>query len=309
MAQTARVAFLGLGAMGSPMSRNLLKAGFPLTVWNRTASKAEALGNEGAGVATSPQEAAKGADVVLLCLPTQVEVREILTREDGVLAGIAKGKIIVDTSTIDPTSSIELIAHCRTQGVEMIEAPLSGGTVGAEAGTLTMMIGGEKAILDRVRPVLEAMAKNIFYVGGPGTGQTLKLCNQLIAGSQTVALGEAYAILHATGIDPKLATDVFSVSAADCVAIRQRVPVPGVLPNAPATNGWKPGFATEWMAKDLFLVQQLAKTLNVPVMQTAANFQVLEQSIQEGYAKLDQSVIGKVLIDRIEAAKKKNKGT
>ncbi len=305
MAQTTRVAFLGLGAMGFPMSRNLLKAGFPLIVWNRTASKAQALASEGASVAKTPREAVQGTDVVLLCLPTQVEVREILTRPDGVLAGVAKGKTIVDTSTIDPSASQELIALAKSHGVEMIEAPLSGGTVGAEAGTLTMMIGGDKAILERVRPVLEAMAKNIFYVGGPGTGQTLKLCNQLIAGSQTVALAEAYAILHATGIDPKLATEVLSVSAADCVAIRQRVPVPGVLPNAPATNGWKPGFATEWMAKDLFLVQQLAKVLQVPVMQTAANFQVLQQSMQAGYAKLDQSVIGKVLIDRIDAAKKK----
>jgi 3-hydroxyisobutyrate dehydrogenase len=305
MAQTTRVAFLGLGAMGLPMSRNLLKAGFPLTVWNRTASKAQSLTGDGATVAASPREAAKGADVVLLCLPTQVEVRDILMRPDGVLAGIAKGKTIVDTSTIDPSASSEMIAHCAALEIEMIEAPLSGGTVGAEAGTLTMMIGGDQAILERVRPVLTAMAKNIFYVGGAGTGQTLKLCNQLIAGSQTVALAEAYAILHGAGIDPKLATDVFSVSAADCVAIRQRVPVPGVLPNAPATNGWKPGFATEWMAKDLFLVQQLAKVLGIPVMQTAANFQVLEQSMQEGLGKLDQSVIGKVLIDRIDAAKKR----
>jgi 3-hydroxyisobutyrate dehydrogenase len=286
------------------MSRNLLKAGFPLTVWNRTASKAQALAPEGATVAKTPREAAESADVVLLCLPTQVEVRDVLTRPDGVLAGTAKGKAIVDTSTIDPTASAELIALAKSHGVEMIEAPLSGGTIGAEAGTLTMMIGGEKATLERVRPVLEATAKNIFYVGGPGDGQTLKLCNQLIAGSQTVALAEAYAILHASGIDPKLATDVFSVSAADCVAIRQRVPVPGVLPNAPATNGWKPGFATEWMAKDLFLVQQLAKILEVPVAQTAANFQALQQSVQAGYAKLDQSVIGKVLIDRIDSAKK-----
>lgn len=304
MADSVRVSFLGLGAMGLPMSRNLLKAGFPLTVWNRSADKAHALAASGAKVAATPQDAAKGADVVMLCLPTQVEVRDVLTRPDGVLAGIAEGKTIVDTSTIDPTSSIELIAHCKSRGVEMIEAPLSGGTIGAEAGTLTMMIGGEQAVLDRVRPVLEGVGKNIFYVGGPGAGQTLKLCNQLIAGAQTIALAEAYAILHAAGIDAKLATDVFSVSTANCVAIQQRVPVPGVLPNSPATNGWKPGFATEWMAKDLFLVQQYARALSVPIQQTAANFQLFEESMQAGYAKLDQSVIGKVLIDRIDAARK-----
>ena len=300
-----RVSFLGLGAMGLPMSHNLLKDGFPLTVWNRSAAKAQELAGQGAKVAATPQEAAKTADVVMLCLPTQVEVRDVLTRPDGVLAGIAKGKTIVDTSTIDPTASAEMIALAKSQGVDMIEAPLSGGTIGAEAGTLTMMIGGEKAVLDRVRPVLDGVGKNIFYVGGPGAGQTLKLCNQLIAGAQTVALAEAYALLHAAGIDPKLATDVFSVSTANCVAIQQRVPVPGVLPNSPATNGWKPGFATEWMAKDLFLILQYARALNVPVAQTAANLQLLEESMQAGYAKLDQSVIGKVLIDRIEAARKR----
>jgi 3-hydroxyisobutyrate dehydrogenase len=186
----------------------------------------------------------------------------------------------------------------------MIEAPLSGGTVGAKNGTLTMMIGGDAAVLESVRPVLASMAKNIFHVGGPGMGQTLKLCNQMIAGAQTIALAEAYAVLHAAGVDAKLATDVFAVSTANCVAIQQRVPVPGVLPNAPASNGWQPGFATEWMAKDLFLSQQFARSLDIPVAQNAANLQCFEQSIQAGYRKLDQSVFGKVLIDRIDEHKK-----
>jgi 3-hydroxyisobutyrate dehydrogenase len=305
MTDSTRVAFLGLGAMGFPMARNVLKAGFPLTVWNRTASRAEPLASAGARVASTPKEAVREADVVLTCVPTQVEVRELLMRDDGVLTGMTRVKILVDTSTIDPGSSAELIALAGERGVAMIEAPLSGGTVGAQAGTLTMMIGGDPSVLERVRPVLSAMAKNIFYVGGPGAGQTLKLCNQMIAAAQTVALAESYSVLHAAGIDAKLATDVFAVSSANCVAIQQRVPVPGIQPHGPASNDWKPGFATEWMAKDLFLVQQLAKTLNTPLVQTAANFQLLQDAMQAGYAKLDQSVLGKVMIDRIEAAKRK----
>ena len=122
----------------------------------------------------------------------------------------------------------------------------------------------------------------------------------MIAGAQTVALGEAYAVLHAAGVDPKLATDVFAVSSANCVAIQQRVPVPGVQVHGPASNGWKPGFATEWMAKDLALSQQFARSLDVPVAQTAANLQCFEQSMQAGYRKHDQSIFGKVLIDRID---------
>jgi 3-hydroxyisobutyrate dehydrogenase-like beta-hydroxyacid dehydrogenase len=237
-------------------------------------------------------------------LPTQDEVRDILTRPDGLLAGMTSASTLVDTSTIDPTASQQLIALCGERGIAMIEAPLSGGTIGAKAGTLTMMIGGDTAVLERVRPVLESMAKNIFYIGGPGMGQTLKLCNQMIAGAQTIALAEAYAVLHAAGVDAKTATDVFAVSTANCVAIQQRVPVPGVLPNSPASNEWRAGFATEWMAKDLFLSQQFARSLDVPVAQNAANLQCFAQSMQAGYAKLDQSVYGKVLIDRIDAHKR-----
>jgi 3-hydroxyisobutyrate dehydrogenase len=304
VAAKTNVAFVGLGAMGLPMAEHILAAGFPLTVWNRTPQKADGLVAAGARRAATPKAAAQGADVVLTCLPTQDEVRDVLQRADGLLAGFERGAAFVDTSTIDPSASQQLIAQCAERGIEMIEAPLSGGTIGAKAGTLTMMIGGAAAVLERVRPVLESMAKNIFHVGGPGMGQTLKLCNQMIAGAQTIALAEAYAILHAAGVDAKLATDVFAVSTANCVAIQQRVPVPGVLPNSPATNGWKAGFATEWMAKDLFLAQLFARSLDVPVAQTAANLQCFEQSMQAGYRKLDQSVFGKVLIDAVERHRK-----
>jgi 3-hydroxyisobutyrate dehydrogenase-like beta-hydroxyacid dehydrogenase len=234
-------------------------------------------------------------------------VRDIILRTDGLLTGLIAGKTIVDTSTIDPSASQQLIGICADREIDMIEAPLSGGTIGAKSAALTMMIGGNAAVLERVRPVLESMAKNIFHVGGPGMGQTLKLCNQMIAGAQTIALAEAYALLHAAGVDAKLATDVFAVSTANCVAIQQRVPVPGVQPNGPASNEWRPGFATEWMAKDLFLSLQFARTLDVPVAQNAANLQCFEQSMQAGYRKLDQSVFGKVLIDRIDAHKLEEK--
>lgn len=303
--QLPRVAFLGLGAMGEPMCRNILAAGFPLTVWNRTPARAGGLVSAGARAAATPAEAAAEADVVLTCLPTQVEVHDVLTRPDGILSGIKPAAAYVDTSTIDPNASVAMIALCAARGIAMIETPLSGGTVGAVAGTLTMMAGGDPAVLERVRPVLASMAKNIFYVGGPGAGQTLKLCNNLIAGAQTIALAEAYAILHATGIDAKLATDVFAVSSANCVAIAQRVPVPGVQPNGPASNDWKPGFATEWMAKDLHLVAEFAKSLQVPLHHTATNFQLFTESMQAGYGKLDQSVVGKLMTDRIDAAKAK----
>ncbi len=290
--------------MGAPMSHNLLKAGYPLCVWNRSPEKAEPLRGKGAKVAATPGEAAAFGDVILLCVPTQHEVRDLLTRPDGILAHVRPGSTIVDCSTIDPNASIEHIAMCAEHGVSMIEAPLSGGTIGAEAGTLTLMAGGDERVLESVRPVLEAVGKNIFYMGGPGSGQVTKLCNNLIFAAQMVAVAEAYSLLDAGGIDPKKATDVFAVSTANCTAVQQRVPVAGVQPNAPASNGWKPGFATEWMAKDLDLAQEYARTVGAPVLQVALNHQMHRMAMQEGYAKLDLSTVGKMLLDRLHAQQK-----
>jgi 3-hydroxyisobutyrate dehydrogenase len=288
--------------MGAPMCRNLLKGGFELCVWNRSPEKAEAFKALGARVAATPGEAGAFGDVVLLCVPTQAEVRELLTRADGLLAHVRPGSAIVDCSTIDPNASVDHIRMCAEHGIDMIEAPLSGGTVGAEAGTLTLMAAGDERVLERVRPVLEAVGKNIFFMGAAGAGQVTKLCNNLIMAAQMVAVAEAYTLLDAGGIDPKKATDVFLVSTANCTALA-RVPVPGVVPNSPASNGWKPGFATEWMAKDLDLAQSYAKSVGAPVLQVALNHQVHRMAIQEGYAKLDLSTIGKMLLDRLHAGR------
>ena len=303
VSEKPRVAFLGLGAMGAPMTHNLQKAGFPLTVWNRTREKTAPFEAAGAVVAKTPREAAASADVIMLCVPTQVEVRALLSGDDGVLAGARPGAIVVDCSTIDPSASIAHYALCKAHGVEMLEAPLSGGTAGAQAGTLTLMIGGDVSTLEHVRNVLAAVGKNIFYIGPPGAGQVVKLCNNLIFAAQMIAVSEAYALLSAADIDPAVATDVFKVSTANCTAVQQRVPVPGVQPGAPASNGWKPGFATEWMAKDLDLTEEYARVVGVPVLQVALDHQIHREAIQEGYAKLDLSTIGKMMLDRVAAAR------
>jgi L-serine 3-dehydrogenase (NAD+) len=290
-----RVAFVGLGAMGLPMARNIARAGFPLTVWNRTAATAASVVELGATLAASPQEAAAAADITLLCLPSSPQVAEILERPDGVLAGATPGSIIVDCSTIDPEASKGFAARCAEHGVNFLEGPLSGGTIGATNGTLTLMLGGDAEVVERARPVLQTVGKNLFHVGGPGAGQTVKLCNQMIFAAQMVAVAEAFTLLADTGIDPQLATEIFSVSTADCTAVRGRIPVPGVQPNAPASNDWKPGFATEWMAKDLHLAEELARGLSRFVPQTALNHQMMRLTIEAGYAKQDLSIVGKVL--------------
>ena len=288
--------------MGAPMARNILRGGFPLVVWNRTATKTHDLRDAGAGVAATPAEAARGADVVMVCVPSSPEVHALLTRSDGILAGIERGKAIVDCSTIAPTASIEHHRLCADRGVDMLEAPLSGGTVGATNGTLTLMVGGDAGVLERVRPVLSAVGKNIFHLGPPGAGQAVKLCNNLIFAAQIVATAEAYALLVRAGLDPAKATEVFAVSTADCTAVRQRVPVAGVQPGAPASNAWAPGFATEWMAKDLHLTEEYAKSLGVPVLQTALDHQMLRIAMALGFAKLDLSVVGKMVQDWSQSA-------
>jgi len=297
VSDTLRASFLGLGAMGLPMARNIARAGFPLTVWNRTASKMQELGAKGARVAATPREAAAAADVILICVPSSDEVRDVLTRTDGVFAGAARGSIVVDCSTIDPNASRSFHALAAERGLHFLEAPLSGGTMGAAAGTLTLMVGGDAATLERALPVLKSVGKNIFHLGGPGAGQTTKLCNQMIFAAQMVAVAEAYALLGRAGIDPKLATDVFAVSSANCTAVAQRVPIPGLQPGMPASEGWKPGFATEWMAKDLHLAEEFARSLTQPVMQVALDHQIMRMAMRHGYAKLDISTVGKMMIE------------
>ncbi|MBD5654615.1 MAG: NAD(P)-dependent oxidoreductase [Candidatus Eremiobacteraeota bacterium] len=294
-----RVAYIGLGAMGLPMARNIHKAGFPLSVWNRNLAKSAEFSSDGATVAATPSDAAAAADIIFMCLPAAEEVRDMLAREDGIFAGARNGSIVIDCSTIDPKSSKEMAAQCATRGIDFLEAPLSGGTIGAKNGTLTLMIGGDAAVLERARPVLQVVGKNLFHVGGAGAGQTVKLCNQMIFAAQMVAVAEAFALIDDAGIDPVLATKIFSVSTADCSAVRGRVPVAGVQPDAPASHDYEPGFATKWMAKDLKLVEDLARDSNRAVMQGAVNHQMMRLAMSAGYAEKDLSILGVVLREQI----------
>ena len=193
------------------------------------------------------------------------------------------GKIVVDTSTIDPTVEREQHERVRATGAGYLDGPLSGGTVGAEKGTLTIMIGGDADTLDSVRPVLDAVASLIVHVGGPGMGQVVKLCNNLIYAAQMVATAEATALAVKSGVDLAKLHEVLTHATGDCVAVRTRLPVPGVLPDSPATNGWKPGFMTELMNKD---VGRMPGT-------TVAR-QVLTDAVTAGFGRQDFSALAKL---------------
>ena len=287
-----RIGFVGLGAMGLPMTRHLLTAGHDVTVASRSRAPIDAAVAAGAREGDGPRGVVAASDVTILCVPNSPEVIEVL---DAAIPAIGTGKVIVDTSTIDP--EIERAQHERVTatGAGYLDAPLSGGTVGAERGTLTLMVGGDGAVLDTARPALDPFAGLIVHVGGPGMGQVVKLCNQLVYAAQMLAVAEASTLAAKSGVDLGLLYDVLTHATGDCVALRTRVPFEGAIPDSPASNGWKPGFMTDLMAKDVDLVLAYAAKAGVPALTSGVVRPVLGAASTAGYGREDFSALGKVV--------------
>jgi 3-hydroxyisobutyrate dehydrogenase len=236
---------------------------------------------------------AASSQLVILCVPSSPQVVEVV---DAMLPELEGGQIVVDCSTIDP--DVERAQHERVEavGAKFLDAPLSGGTAGAEAGTLTVMVGGEAATLESVRPVLDAFAARIVHVGAAGMGQVVKLCNNLIYAAQMVATSEATALAVKSGVDLDKLLEVLVHSSGDCVAVRTRFPVAGVVPDSPASNGWQPGFMTDLMAKDLDLALAYGVSVGVPLTGTATARQALTATTVAGYGREDFSAVAKVIM-------------
>jgi 3-hydroxyisobutyrate dehydrogenase len=216
----------------------------------------------------------------------------------AMLPVLGPGTVVVDCSTIDPEVTREQHTLVTSTGAGYLDAPLSGGTAGAEAGTLTLMVGGDEATLGRVRPAMDPFAGRIVHVGGPGMGQVVKLCNNLIYAAQMLATAEATALAVRSGVDPTKLFEVLTNATGDCVAVRTRLPVPGVVPASPASNGWKPGFMTDLMAKDLDLALAYADRTGVPLTSTAVARQALAAATEAGYGREDFSSLAKVVFSR-----------
>jgi len=287
-----QLGFVGLGAMGLPMTRHLLEAGHQVTVASRSPGPVEQAVVLGATAAASPAAVAEASQVVILCVPSSPQVTEVV---DAMLPALGPDHVVVDCSTIDP--EVERAQHERVTatGSGFLDAPLSGGTAGAEKGTLTLMVGGEAATLDRARPALEPFAGLIVHVGGAGMGQVVKLCNNLIYAAQMVATSEATALAVKSGVDLAKFHEVLLHSTGDCVAVRTRLPVAGVVPDSPASNGWRPGFMTDLMAKDLDLALVYAAGAGVPVATAAGARQALTAATAAGYGREDFSAVAKVI--------------
>jgi 3-hydroxyisobutyrate dehydrogenase len=288
-----RVGFIGLGAMGLPMARHLVDAGHDVTVASRSRRPIDAAVAAGASEADGPAAVVAASEVTILCVPSSPDVAAIV---DTALPALGPGKVVVDTSTIDP--DVERAQHERViaTGAGYLDAPLSGGTVGAQQGTLTLMVGGDAAVLDQARPALEPFAGLIVHVGGPGVGQVVKLCNQLIYAAQMLAVAEASALAQKSGVDLRLLYEVGTHATADCVALRTRVPVPGVLPDSPASNDWQPGFMTDLMAKDVDLVLAYAARIGAPTFSAGVVRPMLGAASAAGYGREDFSALGKVVL-------------
>jgi 3-hydroxyisobutyrate dehydrogenase len=288
-----KIGFVGLGAMGLPMTRNLLEAGHEVAVASRSRGPVDTAVALGATDAGTIADVAEGSEVVILCVPNSPEVVEVV---DAMLPVLGPGTIVVDCSTIDP--DVERAQHDRVSatGARYLDAPLSGGTVGAQKGTLTVMVGGDGATLDDALPAFAPVAALVVHVGGPGMGQVVKLCNNLIYAAQMVATAEATALALRSGVDMPKLLEVLLHSTGDCTAVRTRLPVPGVVADSPASNGWKPGFMTDLMAKDLDLALAYGAKAGVPLTTTATARQVLTATAGAGYGREDFSALAKVVL-------------
>jgi len=289
------IGFLGLGNMGGPMAHNLLKAGHQLYVFDVSATAVAGLTAAGAQEATSAGAIAKaGVEVIITMLPAAAHVREVYLGDDGLLANVQPGVLLIDSSTIDPMSAREVAAAAAKNGNPMIDAPVSGGTVGAAAGTLTFMVGGSEADFQKVQPILAAMGKNIVHCGDCGNGQVAKVANNMLLGISMIGAAEAMSLGVALGMDAKVLAGVINSSSGRCWSSEIYNPFPGVVENSPAARGYSGGFGTDLMLKDLGLASEAAKQVRQPVILGALAQQLYQAFSMQGNGTLDFSAIIKL---------------
>ena len=255
------VAFIGLGNMGGPMAVNLIKAGMTVRVFDLVPAAMQSLAEQGAITAQSACGAAAGADVVVTMLPAGKHVRSLYLggeQQQGLLDVVAEGTLLIDSSTIDADSARAVAAASAAKGLEFVDAPVSGGTAGAAAGTLTFICGGSDAGFAKAKPVLECMGANIFHAGSAGAGQVAKICNNMLLSVLMVGTSEALSLGIDNGLDPKVLSDIMKVSSGGNWTLEKYNPCPGVMPSVPSSNDYQGGFMVDLMVKDLGLSQEAA---------------------------------------------------
>ncbi len=282
------VAFIGLGNMGGPMAANLVAAGHRVTGCDLSAAAVEAARARGIVIAATPAAAVQGAEIIVTMLPAGSHVIAVW-REIAAVA--AKGALIIDSSTVDVDSALAAHELARAAGQAPLDAPVSGGTGGAEAATLTFMVGGAAQDFARARPLLEKMGKKIVHCGGAGAGQAAKICNNMILGISMIAVGEAFALGERLGLSHQALFDVASTSSGQCWSLTSYCPVPDMVPGSPANRDYQPGFATDLMLKDMKLSQQAAAASGASTPLGAAATQLYALLSAQGRGGADFSSI------------------
>lgn len=293
MTSPIEVGFIGCGIMGSRMAKNLLAANYPVRVFDASRKAMEVMVQAGARACDSPASVATGASVVMLSLPGPQEVREVVAGPMGVLSGSVEGLIVVDLSSVDPGTSRSMVQAASGKGAKYIDCPVSGGPINAEKGTLTLMVGGDEATVNIVRPLLEVIGKKIFHAGPVGAGAAVKLLNNLVIASTMGALAEAFVLGSKVGLSPQTMFNIFSASSAASFQLNMR------YSNFIAKRDFSSGFAISLMEKDTKLALEMADQAGVPLILTAVSRELYRMAKARGHGAEDISAVIKVLEEAV----------
>ena len=289
---TTRIGFIGLGAMGLPMAVNLMRAGHDVVGYDINAGCVKRYANDHGGKTGSLAEIVAHSEIVFTMLPAGEHVQKCV--RELVDAGL-KDRIIVDFSTIGVEAARAAHAYCAGHGLRLLDAPVTGGVIGAERGTLTIMVGGSEADFERIRPLLQAMGKTVTLAGGPSCGQAIKVCNNMASGIIKIAISEAFALARKLGVDEKILFDVAAHGSANCFALTSTCPVPSLVPSAPSSHNYAGGFAARLMLKDMKLAQDAAAAYGVPVTVASVATSLYEHCVSAGLGDLDNSIVFKFI--------------
>lgn len=289
------VAFIGVGHMGGPMARNLLKSGVSVTAFDVSPAALRSVVEAGAQQTRTSLDAVKNADVVITMLPAGSHVRSVFLEQESVLTAARKDALIIDCSTIDVETARAVHEAAARAGFDFLDAPVSGGVGGAEAGTLTFMCGGSEKAFERAKPLLEKMGRRVVLAGGPGAGQAAKICNNMLLAVSMIGTCEAFVLAEKLGLDPQKLFEIMSAASGQCWSLTTYCPVPGPVPSAPSNRDYQGGFSTALMLKDLKLAQSAAQSAGATTPLGAHAAQLYALFAANGQSERDFSGIIRLL--------------
>lgn len=291
----ARIGFVGLGHMGNPMVKNLLRHDHHVIVFDVVRDAVEGLVDAGAQPARTLSDVCKDTDIIFTMLQQGQQVRDVCISPQGLFAHAQPNTLFIDCSSIDVTTSRELTQFAIQRGFEMIDAPVSGGVVGAAAGTLTFMVGGDEQSFERAKPILEALGKRLVHAGAAGNGQVAKICNNLILGISMVAVSEAFCLAEKLGLSAEKLFEISSNASGQCWAMTSYCPIPGLVPQAPSNRDYMPGFSAAMMLKDLHLSQEAAQSVQAETSLGKVATHLYDIFVSKGNGEMDFSAIIKMI--------------